>query len=465
MKSPIFAIVDIETTGGFASASRITEIAIYIFDGKKIVDQYTTLINPEQPIPFHIQALTGITDEMVKDAPIFSDVAEDIYHMLNNRVFVAHNVHFDYSFIQASLKNSGYDWKASRLCTVRLSRKIFPNQPSYSLGKLCHSLGIQIRDRHRAQGDAEATVILFQKLFIADQEQIIDKTLQFKSKEQRLPTHIPAELINNLPITAGVYLFKNANGKIIYVGKANNIKKRVISHFTGNNTGQRRQNFINEIFEIDFEETGTELMALLKECHLIKKNWPIYNRALKKYEPKYGLLDYEDQNGFVRLTICQIKKNVRPIHYFNTVHESTQLLLKLQREFDLDLRFCGFYNNPLAVRESREISTQHTEYPNVDEYNEKVTRAIESLTEHTKSFLILDKGRVSSEKSYVYYKDNKVHAIGFIANDLEIQDIEEIIGQENLVLNNFYMNNLALNYANQYPNKVLVLKGITLEEC
>ena len=177
------------------------------------------------------------------------------------------------------------------------------------------------------------------------------------------------------------------------------------------------------------------------------------------------LLDYEDQNGFVRLTICQIKKNVRPIHYFNTVHESTQLLLKLQREFDLDLRFCGFYNNPLAVRESREISNQHTEYPNVDEYNEKVTRAIESLTEHTMSFLILDKGRVSSEKSYVYYKDNKVHAIGFISNDLEIQDIEEIIGQENLVLNNFYMNNLALNYANQYPNKVIVLKGLTLEEC
>ena len=145
MKSVNYAIVDIETTGGYSSASQITEIAIFLFDGKKIIDEYCTLINPEQPIPFHIQALTGITDEMVKDAPKFEDIAEDIYHLLNSRVFVAHNVHFDYSFVQSSLKNAGYNWNASRLCTVRLSKKVFPNLPSYSLGKLCRSVGIEIK--------------------------------------------------------------------------------------------------------------------------------------------------------------------------------------------------------------------------------------------------------------------------------------------------------------------------------
>jgi DNA polymerase-3 subunit epsilon len=184
------------------------------------------------------------------------------------------------------------------------------------LGKLCQSVGIEIQDRHRARGDAQATVTLFQKIYLVDTENIIQKTIQVKAKEQRIPTNIPSELINNLPSTAGVYLFKNSAAKIIYVGKANNIKKRVISHFTGNNTGQRRQSFINEICDIDFEETGTELMAFLKECHLIKKIWPIYNRALKKYEPKYGLLDYEDQNGYIRLSICQVRKNVRPIYFF-----------------------------------------------------------------------------------------------------------------------------------------------------
>ena len=462
MKSPTFAIVDIETTGGFASASQITEIAIFIFDGKKIIDEYSTLINPEQPIPFHIQALTGITDEMVKDAPVFDDVAEDIYHLLNNRVFVAHNVHFDYSFVQASLKSSGYEWKASRLCTVRLSRKIFPGLTSYSLGKLCQSVGIEIQDRHRARGDAQATVTLFQKIFLSDTENIIQKTIQVKAKEQRIPTHIPSELINNLPTTAGVYLFKNSASKIIYVGKANNIKKRVISHFTGNNTGQRRQSFINEICDIDFEETGTELMAFLKECHLIKKIWPIYNRALKKYEPKYGLLDYEDQNGYIRLSICQVRKNVRPIYFFGSVHDSTQFLLKLIKDFELDLRLCSFFANPTALKEVRDF-TAREDLPQVEEYNNKVTQAIESLTEQKRSFVIIDKGRESTEKSYVYFKDNKVHALGFIDKELEFDDIEDLITQDNLVVHNFYMNHLVESFARLYPNKVMHLKGLPLE--
>lgn len=459
MESSHFAIVDIETTGGYASASQITEIAIFIYDGDRVINEYSTLINPEQPIPFHIQALTGITDEMVKDSPVFADVAEKVFNLLENKIFVAHNVHFDYSFIQSSLKSSGYDWKASRLCTVRLSKKIFPNLNSYSLGRLCQSLGIDIQDRHRAKGDAEATVTLFQQLQEADSHQIIENSIKHKAKEQRIPTHISSEQVNNLPMSTGVYIFKNSSSKIIYVGKANNIKKRVISHFTGNNTGQRRQSFINEICDIEFQETGTELMAFLLECHLIKKNWPIYNRALKKFEPKYGLLDYEDQNGYIRLSICQVRKNVKPIYYFNSVHESTQLLLKLVQEFELDLRLCSFFSNPNVPKESKEVRSNKT-LPELEEYNLKVTQAIESLTDQKRSFVILDKGRNMNEKSYVYYKDNKVYAIGFVENEDENMDIDNIVGQDDLVINNFYMNHLAESYATLYPNKVLQLKAV-----
>ncbi len=203
-------------------------------------------------------------------------------------------------------------------------------------------------------------------------------------------------------------------------------------------------------------------MAFLLECHLIKKNWPIYNRALKKFEPKYGLLDYEDQNGYIRLSICQVRKNVKPIYYFNSVHESTQLLLRLVQEFELDLRLCSFFSNPNAPKEIKEIVAQKN-FPEIEDYNLKVTQAIESLTDQKRSFVILDKGRNLNEKSYIYYKDNKVHAIGFVENEDENLDIENIVSQDDLVINNVYMNHLAESYAALYPNKVLQLKGVPLE--
>ncbi|SEG26539.1 exonuclease domain-containing protein [Sphingobacterium lactis] len=463
MKTSHYAIVDIETTGGFAAANQITEIAILISDGSQVIEEFSTLINPQQPIPFHIQTLTGITDDMVENAPVFREVAERIFQLLDGKIFVAHNVHFDYSFVLASLKDAGYNWKANKLCTVRLSRKIFPNLGSYSLGRLCKSLSIAIQDRHRAYGDAAATLTLFHQLLAADSEQFILQAVQAKAKEQRLPTHIPREDFDRLPDSTGVYLFKNASGKIIYVGKAVNIRKRVISHFTGNNMGQRRQKFVNEICAIDFEETGTELMAFLKECHLIKKIWPAYNSALKKFEPKYGLLDYEDVNGYLRLSICQVRKHVQPTFYFNTVHESTVFLLKLANDFELDLRLCSFFSNPALPKEPK-MQNPSTELPDQATYNARVTAAIEALLGHKRSFVILDRGRREDEYSFVYYRENKVYAIGFMDRETAVENIEDYIEQEHKVLSNFYMNNLAESYAQKHPRKVIYLQGQPLEE-
>lgn len=463
MKKPRYAIVDIETTGGYASASKITEIAIYIFDGKKVVDEYTSLVNPQQPIPFHIQALTGISDEMVENAPVFEDIAEDIYHLLGSCIFVAHNVHFDYSFVQSELKAAGYEWKAQRLCTVRLSRKIFKGLPSYSLGKLCQSLGITIEDRHRAAGDAKATVTLFKKLYESDSEHFIKLVEQTNAKEQRLPTNIPVEVFNRLPNSTGIYLFKNNKGKIIYVGKAVNIKKRVISHFTGNNSGQRRQHFINEISDIDFQESGTELMAFLMECDMIKKIWPIYNRALKKYDPKYGLISYEDQNGYLRLSVCQIRKHITPLFAFNTVHESTQFLLQLINSYSLEFRLCSFFNSEKSNTERAE-GLLKKELPDITEYNDRVLEAIESIQNSKRSFVIIDRGRHAEEKSYIYYKENKVFALGFVDNDLEFNAIDDVVENESLVHSNFYMNNLAMNFARLNPSRVQYLVGEPLEQ-
>src|SRR3990170_6640714 len=174
----MYAIVDIETTGGYAANHRITEVAIYHHDGMQITGSFHTLINPERNIPYYITGLTGITSEMVMDAPAFKEVAEEIFKRLEGKIFVAHNAHFDYSFLKKEFEEVGISWQSKKLCTVRLSRKIIPGLRSYSLGSLAESLGIQIANRHRAGGDAAATVKVFDQLLQRDCDNHILKALK-----------------------------------------------------------------------------------------------------------------------------------------------------------------------------------------------------------------------------------------------------------------------------------------------
>jgi DNA polymerase-3 subunit epsilon len=250
MKKQEYAIVDIETTGGNASGSRITEIAIIIHDGVTVIDRWETLVNPQKEIPLPIFALTGINNEMVRDAPIFDDISEKVLEMLAERIFVAHNVNFDYSFVRHQLEESGFKWTAKKLCTVRAARKIRPGFGSYSLGNLCRSLEIPVENRHRAGGDADATAILFSRLMEWDDEGEIEKMVKKTAQDQRLPPNLPPEDFEQLPEKPGVYYFYNQVKKVIYVGKAVNLKKRVASHFTGHNVKPQRQHFLRDIHGI-----------------------------------------------------------------------------------------------------------------------------------------------------------------------------------------------------------------------
>lgn len=166
----MFAVVDIETTGGNNKSGKITEIAIYVFNGNEITDSFVSLINPECEIPYFITNITGITNEMVANAPKFYEVARKIVEMTANHIFVAHNVSFDYHFIRKEFKDLGFDFNRKTLCTVKLSRQFIPNHRSYSLGNICSELGIEINGRHRAAGDALATVKLLQ-LILQNYEQ------------------------------------------------------------------------------------------------------------------------------------------------------------------------------------------------------------------------------------------------------------------------------------------------------
>ncbi|MBE8721308.1 exonuclease domain-containing protein [Sphingobacterium pedocola] len=445
-----YAIVDIETTGSYAGGNGITEIAILVHNGQHVIEKFQTLVNPYQPIPYHIQVLTGISDEMVENAPSFHEIAPRILELLEKRIFVAHNVNFDYSFIFQGLKLAGFNWKAPKLCTVRLARKIIPNLASYSLGKLCQNLGITIQDRHRALGDAQATVILFEKLLQEDKDGLILSTLK-KTKEHRLPTHIDEADFLKLPESVGIYLFRNKPGEIIYVGKAINIKKRVLSHFTGNNVTLRRQAFINEICSIDFEESGTELMALLMECQMIKKHWPSHNSALKKYEPKFCLIQYEDQKGYFRLLVSKFSKNTAAVQYFERASDANQLLLQLIELFDLDTKICSFYSTAPEIKHK----ITYENLPSIEEYNDRVQQAIDYVNGKKSTFLLMDQGRHLDEKSYVYYKNNTLHAFGFIDASNQAAQMEDLIAEQDRCVSNYYMTSLVLQYAERFPGKVI----------
>lgn len=451
MKKQEYAIVDIETTGGNASGSRITEIAIIIHDGKKIIDRWETLVNPQKEIPPAIFALTGITNEMVRTAPIFDFVSERVLELLKDRVFVAHNVNFDYSFVRNELELSGFKWTAGKLCTVRAARKIKPGLSSYSLGRLCNSLDIPLENAHRAGGDANATAILFSRLLEWDDANIIETMIKKTATDQRLPPNLPQSDFDSLPEKTGVYYFYDQFKKVIYIGKAVNIKKRVASHFSGHKINSQRQNFLRDIHAISFEVCSTELIALLLECTEIKKLWPIYNRALKRFEFNYGLYEYEARSGYRYLAVGKLSKGQSCIESFNSLHTAINVLMQLREQFGIDNRFCNFGIPELPLPDKKEFDN----LPEVEMHNEKIENALHFLVSKRQSFAIIDNGRTKNEKSIVYIENGHFYGMGYLTSDCVINHVTEFKEFVIRYSSNHYITQLISSYAEKYPFKVI----------
>lgn len=445
--------MDIETTGGHASACGITDIAIVITDGKNVLERYETLVNPMRHIPRSIESLTGISNEMVEDAPLFGEIAEDVYRLLHNRVFVAHNVNFDYSFVRYALEQHGLVLKVPKLCTVRISRKVHPGLPSYSLGRLCQSLDIPLYNRHRAGGDADATVLLFMKMLEWDVNDHIAKMLTSETKEQMLPPQLLKSEFDQLPEKPGIYYFLNDKFKPIYVGKAVNIKKRVAQHFTGTNFGPQRQRFLQEIHHLAFEECATELMAFLLEATEIKRLWPKYNHALKRFEPKFGLVDYQDQSGFIRLVVGRINRNQIALHTFYSEEDGRDFLHHLVRDFSLCPARCMLGKCALEAT----CFSCHVTREDADSYNARVQDAIQHLKDYAPSFLIVDKGRNAQEKSCVWFENGNFAGMGYIDQQEQLADNHSVIDKLKRYNTFQYTNQLVENYAREYPSKVVAL--------
>jgi len=456
----LYAIVDIETTGGHASANGITEVAINIHDGNQVVETYTTLINPKREIPDYITALTGIDNVMLVNAPTFDDVALQIYQLLNDKVFVAHNVNFDYSFLKHHLSYAGYDLQCRKLCTVRLSRKLLPGKTSYSLGKLCSALQIPIQNRHRAGGDADATSILFNMLLEADQEGVIAEMLKKTSKEQVLPPHLDKKVILKLPNQPGVYYFKDNKGKIVYVGKAKDLKKRVTSHFTGNKPNRQRQDFLRTIYNVDYVVCGTELMALILEANEIKRLWPENNRAMKRYEHKYDLYVFEDQNGYLRLAIDKHKKNNKALQSFNNLLEGYNFLNQLVDKYQLCARLCYLQKTATkcTAHENGQCFGACSGIETVAIYNKRLNNALLEIQNMQPSFALVDEGRKDEEFSCLLVEKGKFYGMGYFTDKTYLSDGLAPI-KENLSTyqSNSYILNLILNHAEQHPQKLYKL--------
>ena len=449
-----YAVVDIETTGGNAGTSRITEIAVIIHNGTEVIDRWETLVNPQQHIPLYITALTGISNEMISDAPLFEEIAEQLFNMISNRIFLAHNVNFDYSFVRHQLEEAGYKWTAPKLCTVRAARKIKSGLPSYSLGNLCRSLGISLENRHRAGGDADATAVLL-SLLINDGALEIQKMIKKSAPDQRLPPNLPPEDFENLPEKPGVYYFYNAQKKVVYVGKAVNLKKRVASHFSGHKVTPQRQHFLRDIHGISFKVCATELMALLLECSEIKKLWPIYNTALKRFEPKYGLYEYTARNGYRYFAVGKVSKLMPCIEVFSTINEGISLLRNLQEQFALDYRFCKYAVNT----ESEGVVVNNlSDLPLVEKHNQQVQQAVNFVTELKPSYYILDKGRTKYEQSCIWVQDGHFYGMGYIPNEVSVTDPEQLKDFLTRHKSNSYIMQLISSFVDKNSGKVFNIK-------
>lgn len=408
-----FAIVDIETTGGSPKNSKITEIAIYIHDGKQILDEYITLVNPEMPIPEFITKLTRISDDMVKNAPKFFEIAKDIVEITKDCVFVAHNVAFDYKILRAEFKSLGYDYRKDHLCTVRTSKYVIPGYKSYSLGKIAKDLNIEINGRHRAGGDALATTKLFEIIFDKDPNNL-STFIQSELNPKNLHPNLDLDQIEEIPNKPGVYYFYNDKDELVYIGKSKHIRKRIEQHLINNKT-KKAIEMRDAIAKIKYSLTGSELIALLKESKEIKAFKPIYNRSQRRVSYPLGLFSFEDQKGYINLYIENVNKvDTNPITTFTTRTTAKSFLEKLITDFELCQKLCGIshgtkscFNYQIKVCKGACVSEEE-----VNEYNQRANQLLDHY--QLDNQVIFDKGRHFKERGFVLIENGLYKGYGYI---------------------------------------------------
>ena len=455
----MYAIVDIETTGGKFNEEGITEIAIYRHDGHQIVDQFSSLVNPEIPIQAFVASLTGINNNMLRQAPKFYEVAKRIVEITDNAILVAHNAQFDYRILRTEFTRLGYEFERRTICTVELSKKLLPGHASYSLGKLTRALGIPISDRHRAQGDAQATVKLFQLLLDRDHEKnIVEASIRLDPKKQLEPNLL--ELIERAPSETGIYYLRNKEDKLIYIGKSKNIKKRLTQHFTGQDRKSKKLQL--ETVDVQVERTGNELVALLKESEEIKIHKPLYNRSLRRSIFRYQLSHFTDQQGYINLKIDPSDRRKNSITTFGTFAQAKSVLFKITEQYELCQKLNGLYQSKEAcfsygLNQCNGACIQK-EAP--ETYNQRVQEFIDKNIYQSSDLIIVDKGRYLEERSCILIENGAFKGIGYFDLNFQIQNPEVLKS----IIRPMQDNRDAQHIIQSYLRRNKVLKIINLRD-
>ena len=428
----MYAIIDVETTGGQARFERITEIAIVLHDGDRVVDTFSTLLNPERSIPWNITQLTGISDDMVAQAPKFFEVAKQIVQMTEGAVFVAHNVSFDYGFIREEFARLGFTYTRKQLCTVRLARKVFPGLPSYSLSNLKKHFGIRVARSHRALDDTLATVDLFERILAAQQGDTIRQFINHGIKETKLPKNITLERLHLVPEACGVYYLHDEKGHVLYVGKSLNIRKRLFEHFS--DLSPKGEKLRNGVSDISYEVTGSELVALLHESTEIKRLQPPVNRAQRVRNFAGGIFTYIDQNGYRCFAVGKRSpRNTQKLDLVSDYPKVDSARMHLQsvvRQFELCYRLSNLDASEHAcfhhsIKKCRGACIG-AETP--DEYNERVEQAMLVLNKRLSgSYLIIDQGRTDAEKAVIGVQNGAYIGYGFVDQNDGFASVEDLL--------------------------------------
>ncbi|MDX1769478.1 MAG: exonuclease domain-containing protein, partial [Arenibacter troitsensis] len=372
----MYAIVETENTGLRGEDNKITEICILIHDGQKVVREFSSLVNPEVSIKYKVTRRNGIKDDMLLGAPKFYEIAKEVVALTTDCIFISHHVNFNFNGVKNELASLGGVYKRKRISTLRLSRKLIPGQQSYSLGAICNQLGINVGQLQGAKEKAEATVSLLEKLWTVDTDGVFNFMLGPKSGQASLPPLWPKSVVTSLPHVTGVYYFKNSLGKIIYVGKAKDIKQRVLSHVYSRAHKEMRLCF--ETAHIDYTHTGSELVALLLESDEIKKHFPKFNRAQKRTGYRYGLGTRVDKNGIMHLFYDRLGKLKAPLACFYNQGECRTFLEELCETYGLCPRYCSLQHISGACFHFH-IKKCHgicREQETVESYNERVEKAL-----------------------------------------------------------------------------------------
>ncbi len=420
-----FAIIDIETTGGSAKTDKITEVGIVLTDGKKILDQYSTLVNPERNIPPFITKITGISNKMVKKAPKFYEIAGEIVRMTEGAVFVAHNVRFDYSFIKEEFRQLGYTFSKRQLCTVRLSRKTFPELSSHSLENLIRHFKIKVENRHRALDDALATTELFHKMLrLQKSAEAVKNTVNMGIKDSAIPEHLDLDIIAKLPQRCGVYRFLDKQKKPIYIGKSKNIQSRILQHFrNGNSKGKWLQ---KRAFHITYEITGSELVALLLENDEIKQYRPELNIAQKHTHFPYAIYTHFSGEGYIKFFIgkhpLKSKRSIRMLRLFTSQRNAKNYMNHIVEKHELCAKLCGLDRSSLHCfrYDIRACHGACIQAEPVKSYNLRARAAKEKITAYfEEDFYILDQGREEQEEAIVCINNGVCSGWAFRQNGQE----------------------------------------------